>query len=119
WIAESQPELSWLMLVFAIERAAQHSHQSAYSPFESMRLFRPDLVDFLIEGCGEITAQKVAEKLEYIFGSTRKFRDFILDSKFLPDPPQSRPSSKHFQLPWTKRALRKSLTKIYDWRSLA
>jgi hypothetical protein len=49
-------------------------------------------------------------------GSTKKFTDFVLE--FLPKPPNARPEAP-FQHPWTTKAMKKSMSIIYKYRSRA
>jgi hypothetical protein len=116
WIADSEPALSWVMLVSAIETAAGHWRQSKESPIEKLRASRPELVAKLVEVGGNDLASYMADQIADSIGATKKFIDFVLE--FLPDPPLQRPSAG-FQLSWDKSYLKKSLNIIYKWRSRA
>lgn len=89
WIAEGQPELSWIMLVSAIEAAAKHWWSVDDSPGKRSRTSK---------------------------GVTRKFVRFVLS--FLPDPPAQRPPQTA-QHRWSEEAMRRSMHMIYTWRSKA
>jgi hypothetical protein len=49
-------------------------------------------------------------------GSTAKFRDFIWE--FLPDPPENRPRVA-YRLSWDKKDMKKTMNKVYNYRSRA
>lgn len=116
WICESTPELSWLMLTSAVETAAAEWSGITESPEESLKMWKPGLVTLLIESGGKTLVLKVAEELAGFIGSTRKFRDFLLN--FLPTPPSRRPI-EWAQHSWDHRTMKKSLGLIYDHRSRA
>lgn len=114
WIAESEPELSWIMLVSAVETAADYWFSDKYSPLDKLREFKPELVTLLEEKGDKELILKVANILVDYIGSTRKFVDFILE--FMPEPPKTRPSA-HTQISWKSDDIKKSMKIIYNWRS--
>jgi hypothetical protein len=114
WMAESEPQLAWLIFVSAIETAADHWNRSEYSPIERLRFAHPKLVEELMRVDGEEHAIKVAEMISNSLGATKKFVKFILN--FLPPPPKKRPPEKA-QVSWTYRNLKKTLNKVYEHRS--
>lgn len=116
WIAESDPQLSWLMLVSTIEIAADHWKESNESALDRLEASKPDLLKLLRENGEEEFVEKVAEQLVPYMGSTKKFIDFILN--FKPEPPVIRPSEES-QIDWSPKGLKKSMQKIYDYRSKA
>jgi|SRR5579862_1829587 len=115
WIGESEPELAWLMLVTAIESAAQHWREGSEAPVERLKASKPELYRVLELAGGVSHAEEVAKMVVSIMGATKKFLDFLL--RFKPLPPAERP--KFATVSWEEADLRKSLTKIYDWRSKA
>ncbi|HUT73643.1 MAG TPA: hypothetical protein VM221_02265 [Armatimonadota bacterium] len=117
WIAESQPELSWLMFVSAVETAANHWRSAEETPRERLHASKPELEEQLVAVGGEAHADKVAHMMVESLGSTKKFVDFV--SRFWPDPPSSRPP-EWAQFPWDdKTAIKKATRTIYDYRSTA
>lgn len=116
WIVESEPNLSWIMLVSAIETAANHWRNSKDSDIDRLRDWNSDLVDLLKEKGGNELLSQVATQIAHLTGATKKFVDFIFH--FLPDPPEIRPK-KWAQHPWSKNKLRTTLQKIYSYRSRA
>ena len=116
WIAESQPELAWVMLVSAVEAAAGHWKATEESPQERLRASRPDLEKLLEAKGGRKLVSRVAEQIADYMGSTKKFIDFVLE--FMPEPPSKRPP-EHAQHPWDRKGMKKSLRTIYRWRSRA
>jgi hypothetical protein len=116
WIAESTPELSWLMLVSALETAANRWRATIETPLERLQASRPELETILKEKGGRDFVLLVAEQIAPYMGSTKKFVDFVIE--FLPAPPDQRPP-KPFQHTWTKKAMKQSMQKIYSYRSRA
>lgn len=116
WIAESWPELSWLLLVSAIETAAQHWNKKKASAVERMKAFKPELVALLDGAGGPNLIQRVAELIADYMGATKKFTEFLLH--FMPDEPPDRPGT-FAQHPWNVESMKRSFKKIYDWRSRA
>lgn len=114
WIAESEPHLSWVMLVSAIEAAAGNWRTTKESPAERLRASKPDLATLLEAAGDDDLLQRVAEIIADYMGSTKKFVDFVVE--FLPAPPKDRPGEA-FQHMWDAKSLTKSLRIIYDWRS--
>jgi hypothetical protein len=116
WIVESEPALSWIMLVSAVEAAANYWRPSKEPALERLRLFDPKLEKILMQAGGEELTQKVATRIASFMGSTRKFVDFIL--AFLPEAPPNRPP-EFYQHSWDVEEISKSMVKIYKWRSYA
>jgi len=116
WIAESQPELSWLLLVSAVEAAAGHWRGQTETPLERLRASKPELEPVLKAAGGCAHVLEVAKLIAPYVGSTRKFVDFILH--FLPDPLSERPQ-QYAQIPWDPKSMDEAMRTIYDWRSRA
>ena len=115
WIAESETSLAWLMLVSAVETAANHWRKTEDTPLERLKISKPELIKILEDTGIEDLPEKVAVCLKDTVGSTKKFIDFIM--KFLPEPPSRRP--KHHQRPWECKTLKKTMKTIYNYRSKA
>jgi len=116
WIVESTPELSWLMLTSAVETIASAWRPKVETPEESLRMSRPKLVTILDEHGGKDLIRKVANELVGTIGATRNFIDFLL--QFLPAAPSPR-SYEWAQHAWDHQTMKKSLGKIYKYRSRA
>ena len=101
WIAESEPNLAWIMLVSALETAAIDHFKSVRNPVEQLKVALPAVAKLLIP-FGDELVSKVANKLSGITGSTKKFIDLVLH--FLPDIPEKRPST-----PWLRINPKKDL----------
>ena len=116
WLAESEPNLSWLMLVAAVETAAHYWHSSKDSPLERLSQERPEFVEYLkatgIKGLETQIANEFADSI----GSTKKFVEFLL--AYLPPPPEKRPV-EWGQVEWSSDNLKKAFSKIYSYRSKA
>lgn len=116
WIAESEPSLSWVMFVSAVETAAAHWKASESSPVENLLASIPELYNRLesIEIPGLL--KEVAEMIVHKLGATKKFVDFMMT--FLPDPPAARPA-EWGQCSWESNIIKKTLMLIYEYRSQA
>jgi hypothetical protein len=116
WLAETQPNLGWLMLVSAVEAVASHWHSSNDEPLARLKAARPEFVGWL-EASGHISlAKRIAIEFADSLGSTRKFVTFLL--KHMPPPRSIRPA-EWGQVTWTPRYLKKVFGVIYDYRSRA
>lgn len=116
WVSESEPELSWLLFVSAVETAAGKWRTAEDSPVDKLRASRPELEALLMNAGGEELLSKVANQIVKSIGATKKFTDFIM--KFLPSPPVERPPA-FVQVSWSRGKMRDALSKIYDYRSHA
>ena len=116
WICESEPSLSWLMLVSGLETAANEWRSDPGTPSERLSVSRPEFVRDLQAIGGEDLVKKVATEIEPTLGSTKKFIDFT--NTFLPHAPTSRPADI-FQIAWTRQSMKKVLSKVYALRSRA
>ena len=117
WIAEAEPELSWLLLVSALEVAAVN-HQTETPSIDILRASKPALVQRL-EAVDSALVEEVAHALSRELRATARFRDFVLH--YLPAPPHERPPEETAwaRLDWAPKPMKKSLEKIYGLRSLA
>jgi hypothetical protein len=116
WIAESEPALSWIMFVSALETAANQWRREKDSPIARLEASKPELLDILRENCEQEIPEKVAGIIVDSLGSASKFISFVLE--FLPDPPKKRPID-WLQFEWSNKSMRNTLRKIYDYRSKA
>ena len=118
WIAEIQPELAWLLLVSAIERAANFwKTDDDIRSTEAFEEFEPELSKELKEKYCEDAFKLVANKFGGTMKASRKFVDFMME--FLPEPPSGRPL--YYQIIWNKTSdkTRALISKVYDLRSKA
>lgn len=117
WIAESEPNLAWLMFVSALETAANDVYSTAASPSERLRESKPNLGELLKEHGGDELVGQVAELIAHTFGSTSKFVKFTI--RFRPNAPDQRPDQDWLQVKWSKSGLKEILRKVYEYRSRA
>jgi hypothetical protein len=114
WVAESEPALSWLMFVSALEAGANMWHQGEETPVAKLKASKPSLFGILentgIEGLTESVAKEIAHSL----GATNKFIKFVME--YLPDAPDKRPL-EWAQISWTRKSIKIALGKIYGYRS--
>lgn len=115
WVAESEPHLAWLMFVSALETAANDVYLSDTSPAQRLKDTKPDLASVLDQSGGSELVEKVAELIAHTLGATKKFLDFTL--KFKPDEPTNRPEQEWLRVKWSNTKLKKTLNKVYEYRS--
>jgi hypothetical protein len=116
WLAESQPNLTWLLLVSALETAANFWQAERGNAGERLSAARPELFQALLNVGGKDHAEYVAGVIEPSLGSTKKFVDFV--STFLPSPPSHRPP-KPQQFDFSSGSVEKMLRIVYGYRSNA
>jgi len=112
WVAEDDPNFSWLELVSSLEVVALES-TADQPPAERLAIAKPELWATLLTA-GKDHAVSVAEELADQVKSTARFRTFM--ERYHPDPPARRPSVGG-QVDWTK--MKKHLGLIYNYRSKA
>lgn len=116
WIAESEPELAWLMLISAIETAANDWIIQDLTPLEIIKKSKPELSKLVISQSSEALLKAIAEEIAPTLGATNKFIKFCLE--FMPDAPEIRPV-EFAQINWSKKGFREILNKLYKYRSIA
>lgn len=116
WLAESEPNLSWLMLVAAVETSANCWRAANDTPLERLAEARPDFVKSLEATGIEGLPASVADEFADCIGATKKFVDFLL--AHAPPPPENRPDES-CQLDWSPDNLRKAFRRVYACRSKA
>jgi hypothetical protein len=116
WMAETTPELSWIMLASAVETVASRWREVEEEPLARLRLSRPQLEELLRSQGDEEFVRRVAEEIAPYMGATKTFIDFILT--FLPPAPSERPN-EFARLKWEASSMKKVLKKIYSYRSRA
>jgi hypothetical protein len=118
WVAESEPNLAWLMLISAIETAANEFKASQGTPVDILRISKPGLVKILEDTGGEAHVVNVANIIAPTIKATAKFINFTLH--FLPHEPEERPNLEWLRIDWSEKSLKeKILNKVYDYRSRA
>jgi hypothetical protein len=119
WLSESDPALAWLLLVSAIEVAANHWRSSDDSDRERLRASKPELELLLTaQAGGEELADHVATMIAKSLGATSKFIGFCM--AFLPAPPEPRPGPPNASLPWHSASkMKEALSTVYRYRSEA
>ena len=116
WVAETEPQLSWLFLVSALEVLATLHQVETTSAAELLRRSNKPLTDLLAERGGEQLVEDAAKHLHQFVRATGRFIDFTLE--FLPPEPADRPA-QCFKIDWSRKAMKRALSKIYGYRSLA
>lgn len=111
WVAEEDPEYTWLKLVSSVEAVADHWWRQDADPAELLEAWDSDLTQRLAEAGGTGLVSVVAEKLVEVTRSTRKFLSFL--EHYLPDPPPDRPTT--YQVDWS--TISKALRQVYLYRS--
>lgn len=116
WIAESDPSLSWIMFVSALETAANQWRKSQETASERLKFAKKDLYDYLVSVNIPNIIDKVAGYISDSLGASRKFVDFVM--MFIPQVPDKRPP-QCLQHPWDNDKLRETMKSIYEYRSQA
>jgi len=114
WIAETEPSLSWIMCVSALEIAANQWKRGQDIPSKRLEASNKELYDYLKSLNLPDIVDKVAEYIKDSLGATQKFVDFVIN--FLPAPPDKRPQLA-FQCSWDKVEMQKMMRIIYGHRS--
>ena len=117
WIADTDPNMAWLLFVSALETAANDVFGAGSDAVELLRSAKRDLVERLEEIGGLETLNLVAVEFAHTLKSTMKFIDFAM--KFMPEPPDDRPKGEALRLNWSEANLRKVLGIVYRYRSRA
>jgi hypothetical protein len=115
WIAEYDPNSAWLMLISAVETAANQWTADMGTPAERLKSLKPKVADLLVSSGGKELLEQVADEIASSLGATNKFIKFCLEYK--PEAPGKRP--EHAQVEWTKNGLKKVLNTLYKYRSNA
>lgn len=116
WMAETEPELGWLLLISAIECATNIRKHDESDQLQQLTTQLPKLIAVMASGQVSMTIQRaIANELSHLLGSTNKFVTFL--DEFGPrDGPSPRPV--HARLPWHDRdAMTKAYRIIYGHRS--
>ena len=116
WVAESEPNLAWIMLVSAVEAAANRWQTSIDEPLLRLRSANPDLVEYLDSTNVEGLVERIAAEFADGTRSTRKFVEFLM--AHLPPPPLPRPVERE-QIAWDDTEMRRAFRVIYGHRSKA
>ena len=117
WIADTDPNMAWLLFVSALETAANDVHHAELDATERLRIARPELVERLARNGDRELLEIVAGEFGQTLQSTKKFVDFAM--KFMPKVPGHRPKGQWLRLNWSKSNLKKVLGKVYYYRSRA
>ena len=114
WIADSDPELAWLLLVSCVETVAVVWAENSGSPVERLREAIPGLHKLLASELKDEPLLETATLLGKYVGATGKFVDFL--SEFFPEPPPIRPPP-FLCFDFHRRSVRKAASTIYGHRS--
>jgi hypothetical protein len=122
WEAEADPNFAWLLLVSAVEAAANEwarlQNLPVSSPAELLMAMRPDFVDRLRQAAGtnaDAVLTEVGTSLNDVLRAQWKFRTFLLTYGL--QAPQPRPQA--WPLDWTEEGLKKRIEQVYTYRSKA
>jgi hypothetical protein len=122
WIADSDPQLAWLMLVAAVETASGEWARLAGQPSESSSKLLARLHPVFAEGLEKAAGEQapavfriVGQELAQVLRAQRRFLDFLLS--FKPEPPTPRPVAS--RIDWTDVSLERIFKVVYGYRSKA
>ncbi|MFJ6688294.1 hypothetical protein [Streptomyces sp. NPDC091294] len=114
WVADTDPELAWLLLVSAVEVIAGREALRDVAPAERLRQEMPALTEQLLAAGGDAHLEAVAEQLVSIVKATARFMSCM--DKYRPDAPEIRPE-EYAQVDWEWPRLKKAINLIYRFRS--
>jgi len=115
WICESSPNLAWLLMISAIEVAANCWNSKSGDPIQRLKVAKPQLFNKLNDLNIQGLTEEIANEFSDSMGAAKKFRDFCLC--FLPDEPAKRP--EYGRIKWNRNTLRDIFNTIYRLRSNA
>ncbi len=111
WVADTNPELSWILLVSAIEAVTGFGSTPTTDNIAELRRSYCKAT----EKISDELLSPLADALSGLFGSTRKFVNFLID--FCPETPDQRPQFSQFD--FSESGLKNSMQTIYKYRSKA
>ncbi|MGW4994947.1 hypothetical protein ACWEQ3_46480 [Streptomyces mirabilis] len=114
WVADTDPELAWLLLVSALEVIAGREALRDVDPSELLRQELPGLAAQLVETGGEAHLAAVAPQLVGVVRATARFMSCV--EQYLPGPPPVRPE-EYAQVGWDWPNLKKRVSQVYGYRS--
>ena len=115
WIADSDANLAWLLLVAAIETAALDYRVDSNTPESMLKEIKPCLASYLEKEGGTALLSTIAQNFSHLMQSTQRFIQFGL--RFLPMPPERDPDNESGQIDWSPSSMYRILKKIYSYRS--
>ena len=113
WISDADPSMAWILLVSAIEAAANNRAVLPATNIERLRLSWPEM-GLLLESIDREQRDAIADLLAPTVKVGAKFLQFL--AEFMPGPPDSRPS-EFGKVDWTQMS--EYLVLVYRYRSLA
>jgi hypothetical protein len=116
WVAETEPNLAWIMLVSAVEGAANRWRAGKDAPLLRLEGARPELGEYLTDTGITGLVERIAAEFADALGSTAKFVGFL--AEHLAPPPATRPE-EWGQVKWETASLRPTFRSIYNHRSRA
>ena len=117
WTAEYDPNYAWLMLVGAVEVAAEawRSTKANLTPVEWANSLRKGLGDEAVSQGSDKILGELAKSFLRVTRSTAKFLDFMVSH--LPPPPEVRPERD--LVDFNVEPMRAALAQVYSLRSTA
>jgi hypothetical protein len=109
WIADADPELSWLMLISALETVAVE-WASQTTPIDQLKMAFPKIVKVISESSCPTLLEPIAKELDRLTRAT----NFILT--FAPTPPEERPA-EYLRFSFEPPNLENAVKLIYSHRS--
>jgi hypothetical protein len=116
WLADADPNLAWILLVSALEVAADTWAGTVKSePVQQIVDNWPELGELLV-AVGESEVE-LASKLARLLRGHVKIQDRVKQFVAFHLPEQPEPQPKFDAIDWREEAITKSIGKIYQWRS--
>ncbi|MCU1748559.1 hypothetical protein [Pseudomonas sp. 6D_7.1_Bac1] len=114
-MVEHDPNLSWILMVSALETAAATEDESEVLPTQQLKDGFPNLFDVLQDSTDSAITERAALIVAPTLKATARFIDFCLRN--LPAEPSSRPKNEAVRICWEPESIRKCLSTIYNYRS--
>lgn len=114
-MAEHDPNLSWILMVSALETGAVVEPEFETTPDQVLKNCFPPLYETLQSSTDSTITETVAPMIAPTLKATSKFIGFCL--RYLPTEPSSRPDDLNARITWDSDNIKKYLSKIYGYRS--
>lgn len=114
WVSESNPDMCWLLLVSAIEIAANEWASSESNDTENLKLTYPEYYSFIEQFNSDELVENTATTFCAVTKASSKFLKFCMNYS-----PTDLEQENSAGFEFSKKKLKKAFNKIYGYRSLA
>lgn len=114
-MVEHDPNLSWILMVSALETAAATEDDPNTQPVQQIKDGFPELFNILQNSTDEKITEQTANIIAPTLKATSKFIKFCI--QHLPTAPDLRPKNDAARISWEPESIKKILSTIYGYRS--